>query len=180
MWIQDRLAAGDFRLSKVVGSENPADVLTKAVDRACLEKHLSRLLLHNEQGRAASAAQIDQTVACLLLDGTQQLRHCVPRRSVEQTSILAPFVTVPFDSQESSRRRSTSDLVRARWPHRCPHGLDPPGAMGRRPGPGGPRGFISGQPRPAPCPADSRPATQDLSTQAEAKYLATLSEDLST
>ena len=145
MWIQDRLASGGFQISKVLGADNPADILTKAVDRACLEKHLSRLQLRCEEGRAESAARIDQAVACLLHSGAQQLRHCTPRRSVEETSILAP-VLVSFSHREtcstlrairslcwppSTRRRrinstaqgplqSTSDKSTLRWSPRAP------------------------------------------------------------
>ena len=58
MWIQDRLASGDFLLHKVLGSENPSDILTKCIDKATLLKHLKAGNLAMEEGRAASAAQI--------------------------------------------------------------------------------------------------------------------------
>ena len=37
LWIQDRLRKKSFSLSKVTGSENPADMLTKHVDKSLLE-----------------------------------------------------------------------------------------------------------------------------------------------
>ena len=58
MWIQDRIASRDFRLHKVLGAENPSDILTKAIDRASLCKHLARSNLGFEEGRADSASQI--------------------------------------------------------------------------------------------------------------------------
>ena len=59
LWIQDRLRKKDFLLEKIPGSENPADMLTKHVDRSLLHKHMSKLGLHLEGGRADSAPNID-------------------------------------------------------------------------------------------------------------------------
>ena len=55
LWVQDRVRAGDFILTKVLGSLNPADILTKHTDRATLEKHLLALDMHLEEGRPESA-----------------------------------------------------------------------------------------------------------------------------
>ena len=52
LWIQDRLRKGDFRLTKVPGSENPADILTKHVPRDVMRKHMTSLGLVVEEGRA--------------------------------------------------------------------------------------------------------------------------------
>ena len=59
LWIQDRVKSGDFTLSKVLGSDNPADILTKHVERACLEKHMPKLGLEVAEGRASSAPSIE-------------------------------------------------------------------------------------------------------------------------
>ena len=61
LWIQERLRGGDFVLGKVAGQENVADILTKHVDRATLEKHLPSMGLQEEHGRPQSAPAIDQT-----------------------------------------------------------------------------------------------------------------------
>ena len=58
LWVQDRIKKGDFQLVKVAGTVNPADILTKHVDRTILDKHLQRLNLRYEGGRAASAPNI--------------------------------------------------------------------------------------------------------------------------
>ena len=58
LWIQDRLRGGDFTLTKILGSQTPADVMTKFVDAGTLNKHLATLHLYDETGRANSAAQI--------------------------------------------------------------------------------------------------------------------------
>ena len=59
LWIQDRIRKKDFSLNKVLGSENPSDMLTKHVDRGLLHKHMNKLGLHYESGRAQSAPSID-------------------------------------------------------------------------------------------------------------------------
>ena len=60
LWVQDKVRAGDFRLEKVAGSENVADILTKYVDRSTLQKHLASMGLRAETGRAELAPHIDQ------------------------------------------------------------------------------------------------------------------------
>ena len=55
LWVQDRLKRGDFTLSKVDGSANPADILTKHVSRELLAKHMASMGIFSEDGRAGSA-----------------------------------------------------------------------------------------------------------------------------
>ena len=59
LWVQDRLRTKDLGLSKVAGSENTSDILTKHVDKNTLSKHLLSLNLHFETGRASLAPKID-------------------------------------------------------------------------------------------------------------------------
>ena len=67
LWIQDRLRTHDFELLKLPGRQNPADLLTKYLDRSSHDKHINDLGLVFESGRADSAAQIgEQVVACVL------------------------------------------------------------------------------------------------------------------
>ena len=58
LWVQDRLRTKDFELVKVLGSDNPADLLTKYLDRPTHDKHLASLKMEFEAGRAQSAAHI--------------------------------------------------------------------------------------------------------------------------
>ena len=58
LWIQDRVRSGDIILRKVAGSENASDILTKFVERPLLWKHLERMGLVREDGRAAMAPKI--------------------------------------------------------------------------------------------------------------------------
>ena len=62
LWVQDRLRAGDFRLEKIPGVENPSDVLTKHVPRPLMMKHLNTINLRFEGGRAEAAPSIDHSV----------------------------------------------------------------------------------------------------------------------
>ena len=59
LWVQDRLRCKDFSLVKVPGAENVADILTKFVPRATLQKHMNGLSLKLIPGRAELAPQID-------------------------------------------------------------------------------------------------------------------------
>ena len=58
LWIQERIRNGEVTLSKVPGKENPADAMTKYVDRASLEKHMKFITVFPEKGRAASAPML--------------------------------------------------------------------------------------------------------------------------
>ena len=59
LWIQDRVRRGDFRLTKIPGADNPADMLTKHVSKDVMRKHMEFLNLFPESGRAQSAHTID-------------------------------------------------------------------------------------------------------------------------
>ena len=65
MRVRDRIAANAFKLDILRCADGPACILTKAVGEPSLEKHMARLRLEAEEGRAASAAQIGAQVACV-------------------------------------------------------------------------------------------------------------------
>ena len=67
LWVQERLRAGEFRLYKVGGAENPADLLTKHLAAASVEACLRRLSVGPESGRAASAPAVATDVQRWLL-----------------------------------------------------------------------------------------------------------------
>ena len=52
LWIQERVANKDVGLQKVLGTENPADMLTKHLPREALERHLEFSALLIKGGRA--------------------------------------------------------------------------------------------------------------------------------
>ena len=58
LWLQERVAAKDLQLTKVVGTANPADMLTKYLAKADLDKHLEFSSLNLRAGRADGSLQI--------------------------------------------------------------------------------------------------------------------------
>ena len=59
LWVQDRIRKGDFLLTKIPGSDNPADMLTKHISRDVMSKHMDRIGVISESGRADSAPTIE-------------------------------------------------------------------------------------------------------------------------
>ena len=55
LWIQDKIRSKKMKLSKVLGTENMADVLTKYVDRATMTAALTKMNLYHRLGRPACA-----------------------------------------------------------------------------------------------------------------------------
>ena len=60
LWIQERLKTGDFSLSKIDGVDNPADLLTKHVERSTLHRLMPVLNLWPEDGRPSLAPYLTQ------------------------------------------------------------------------------------------------------------------------
>ena len=61
LWIQDRVRRGDFLLTKVPGSSNPADILTKHVPREVMMRHMEFMGIYPESGRAALAPTLQHS-----------------------------------------------------------------------------------------------------------------------
>ena len=55
LWIQDKVRSKQLELVKILGAENPADVLTKYVSRQIMTAALAKLSLVPTAGRPASA-----------------------------------------------------------------------------------------------------------------------------
>ena len=55
LWVQEQVRAKKVHLHKVLGTSNPADIFTKYVDAAILNKALEFMNLRRETGRAATA-----------------------------------------------------------------------------------------------------------------------------
>ena len=55
LWIQQKVRGREIDLRKILGSENPADVLTKYVSRETMSKALSTMNMFFWTGRAACA-----------------------------------------------------------------------------------------------------------------------------
>jgi hypothetical protein len=57
LWVQEGLRRGDFKLFKVAGAENPADLLTKHLAREVVDRHLETMSLVRQDGRAETAPE---------------------------------------------------------------------------------------------------------------------------
>ena len=62
LWVQERLRAGDFKLFKICGAYNPADLLTKHLCRELVDRHLVAMSFIRADGRAASAPKVSAEI----------------------------------------------------------------------------------------------------------------------
>ena len=58
MWIQEKKDLHDLEIRKVLGTENPADLMTKYFTRSVMDTHLDFLSQRRESGRARSGLNI--------------------------------------------------------------------------------------------------------------------------
>ena len=58
LWLQERVSCKDVALSKVLGTKNPADLLTKHLARADMDKHLEFSGLIIRTGRADGSLHV--------------------------------------------------------------------------------------------------------------------------
>jgi hypothetical protein len=67
LWAQEKLRNKEFDLFKVAGENNPADAMTKHLERSVLDRHLRFMGLLRASGRPAAApqlaAEVDSTLA---------------------------------------------------------------------------------------------------------------------
>jgi hypothetical protein len=68
LWVQDLVRSKACRLHKVLGTENPADLMTKPLPRVEIVGHLERLGLSRATGRAETAHRADAEVDTTLAD----------------------------------------------------------------------------------------------------------------
>ena len=62
LWIQERVRGGDLKLSKVLGQDNPADMLTKHIERPVLHRLLPLAGLDWQDGRPEIAPNLTSAV----------------------------------------------------------------------------------------------------------------------
>ena len=58
LWLQEKTAAGEVLVHKVRGDANPADMLTKYLPQASMNKFMSALHYYREDGRAAECPEL--------------------------------------------------------------------------------------------------------------------------
>ncbi len=68
LWAQNLVRSKACRLFKVLGTENPADLMTKPLARIEIDGHLERLGLSRATGRAETAPRADAEVDTTLAD----------------------------------------------------------------------------------------------------------------
>ncbi len=68
LWVQDLVRSKACRLFKVLGTENPADLMTKPLPRSEIDAHLGRLGLSRATGRAETAPRADENVDTTVAD----------------------------------------------------------------------------------------------------------------
>ena len=62
LWIQESVRSGRLGLSKVLGKDNPADMMTKAVGAETLQQHLRFMNFRSVAGRAVKASKLLNSV----------------------------------------------------------------------------------------------------------------------
>ena len=58
LWVQEALKAKRFELHPILGTENPADMFTKHLDKHALERCHTRINLEIRSGRSAIAPHV--------------------------------------------------------------------------------------------------------------------------
>ena len=58
LWVQERVRTGDICLKKVLGNDNPADLLTKHVDSNKIQKYMKTIGLEYRDGRSEATPTI--------------------------------------------------------------------------------------------------------------------------
>jgi hypothetical protein len=82
LWVQDLVSDGRCRLFKVLGTDNPADLLTKPLPRAEIDGHLTRLGLSRATGRAESAPRADALVDTTLAEAAESWQSKAPTLAI--------------------------------------------------------------------------------------------------
>ena len=62
LWVQEKQDREDAVFQKVLGTENPADLMTKRLVREKIDKCMSQLSQHRSQGRAKSGLELQGAV----------------------------------------------------------------------------------------------------------------------
>ena len=58
LWLQEQQVRKMLPLTKVLGTENPADLLTKNIGRETLDKYITKMRIEERSGRAGAAANL--------------------------------------------------------------------------------------------------------------------------
>ena len=59
LWVQQRVRNGEIQVSKILGTENPSDMMTKGLDNVSIKKFMSELGMVLAQGRHELAPHLN-------------------------------------------------------------------------------------------------------------------------
>ena len=59
LWIQEKVEEGELSIRKVLGTENPADAMTKYLASTKMEENLQRMRFRYAEGRAEKSLKVD-------------------------------------------------------------------------------------------------------------------------
>ena len=58
LWVQEKVRSKKVEITKVLGTDNPADIFTKYVDGSILDRALKKMNIFSEAGRPKSSNSI--------------------------------------------------------------------------------------------------------------------------
>ena len=87
LWLQEQLARERAPISKVLGTRNSADLMTKNVDGPLMLEHLKRLQLESREGRSAKAAGLQSCARGLRVERAAERQIAVCENYLEGSKI---------------------------------------------------------------------------------------------
>ena len=84
LWLQERVISGQIKVSKVKGTSNPADLLTKHLTQDCMKRYMQTVNLIFLEGRADIAPQVSN-VSPLRTHSWQSDLRLLTVRTLERT-----------------------------------------------------------------------------------------------
>ena len=90
LWIQDALQTRRVSVEKVLGAENPADLMTKHLDGQDIQKHFKKLGIQVRQGRAGAAPSLVKKHEASALEDTTRVSLAKALQRKERSSSAPP------------------------------------------------------------------------------------------
>ncbi len=114
LWVQEVRCTGRLGYKKVLGTRNPADILTKHVPVELLDAHLQTLGVESREGRAVSAPELNSVEAVTLQEENKKIKKKVRfHRFVEYRAIPETGAARPTSSARKIRQKEETTVVAA-------------------------------------------------------------------
>ena len=107
LWVQETRVSGRLKYKKVLGSKNPADVLTKYVSADLLNRHLESIRAKVVDGRAEAAPELNS------VESWVEWFESKPEKTVRFDRVVH-YRAVPKENR--GKRCDGRRAVAARWP----------------------------------------------------------------